>query len=315
MTSSQIGGRSSAQISTYRSQGCQGRQRRQTPTPGGCVVTDRSTDPTPPPHTTRRPTPHWDWGQAIVLRPLREADRRQASRPSAFGRALDSALTSRWGGEKAVLMARRTGHGEYAVLLTRRGFERAKTLQPVQVADFGRWEHAEDARQRLMGGTIVLSGVPLARSPSEVARALVADNAGRWPGLKQEDFSSITCERLNRRTLGGTSSQDAGWTPSTAVKVSASKALCDAILMDGGAVLDFGWAPARPFQPTQRRCFRCGQLGSHVARFCRNPPRCRSCGGDHETRSCPQASPFQTRPRQIGIQQLGACASHPPPAQ
>ena len=174
---------------------------------------------------------------------------------------------------------------------------------------------AEEARRRLMGGAIVLSGVPLARSPLEVTRALAVDNASRWRGLKQEDFNSISCERLNRRVQGEAAAKDADWTPSTAMKVSASKELCDAILADGGAVLDFGWAPARPFQPTQRRCFRCGQLGSHIARFCRNPPRCRSCGGDHETRSCSHAPPSQTRRRQNGNQQLGACASHPPPAQ
>ena len=110
-------------------------------------MADRNAGPTSSPPTTRRPPPHWDWGQAIVLRPLREADRRQASRPSDFGRALDKALTTRWGGDKAVLMTRRTGHGEYAVLLTRSGFERAKTLQPVQVAEFGRWERAEEARR------------------------------------------------------------------------------------------------------------------------------------------------------------------------
>ena len=189
-------------------------------------------------------------------------------------------------------MARRTGHGEYAILLTRGGFEQARNLELVQVANFGRWERADEARRRLMGGAIVLSGVPLARSPSEVAQALAVDNASRWRGLKQEDFNSISCERLNRRAQGESAARNVGWMPSTAMKVSASQELCDAILADGGAVLDFGWAPARPFQPAQRRCFRCGQLGSHIARFCRNPPRCRSCGDKHETQSCPHAPPL-----------------------
>ena len=124
-----------------------------------------------------------------------------------------------------------------------------------------------------MGGALVHRGIPISRVPEEVAKMLVAENASRWSGLTQDDLHSISCERLNRRIQGGIASKDAGWVASTAVKVLALSMLCDAILADRGAVLDFGWASASVFQPTQWRCFWCGQLGSHIAHFCRNPPQ------------------------------------------
>ncbi|CAD7700797.1 unnamed protein product, partial [Ostreobium quekettii] len=175
-TPTQTGLRSPTQLTT---RGRQGRQGRQATLRG--VAADRSAA-----SPARRPPPQWDWDRTIVMRPLQEVGRRQATRAMDFGRALDHALTSRWGCDKVVLMVRRTGHGEYAVLMTKGGYARARTLAPIQVAGFGRWERLEEARRWLMSGSFVLSVVPLSRSPSDLARELASDNASRWSGVSQE---------------------------------------------------------------------------------------------------------------------------------
>ena len=166
---------------------------------------------------------------------------------------------------------------------------------------FGTWIRASDRTHRPRG-SIVLTGIPKSLSQEAIAQELATGAAERWRELGREEIEDIRVERLNRRVNedngpdalrpGGTQ-----WAPSLSVRVFASRALCDAMLKDGGAVVGFSFHVARPFEPSTRRCLRCGQIGIHTARFCRNTPRCRLCARAHETTSCPQYKPRQGRPK------------------
>ena len=121
---------------------------------------------------------------------------------------------------------------------------------------------------------------------------LATGAATRWPALPAEELQDLTVVHLNRRVSGPNQSASianggSNWIPSTSVRVFAPKALCEAILNNGGTVLGFAFREARPFQPAKRRCMRCGELGVYSAQYFRNTSRCRHCGLAHETRGCP----------------------------
>ena len=146
----------------------------------------------------------------------------------------------------------------------------------------------------------MLTGIPKSLSQEAIRQELATGAVARWRELGREELEDIRVERLNRRVNednGHDASRPGGtqWAPSLSVRVFASRALCDAMLKDGGAVVGFSFHTARPFEPSTRRCLRCGQVGVHTARFCRNPPRCRLCARAHETMACPQYKPRRGR--------------------
>ena len=131
-------------------------------------------------------------------------------------------------------------------------------------------------------------------TPDQVARDLLHGNGDRWKALNGAALDDVRVERLNRRVPGPApvvAGQDgrprSPWLPSATVHVFASTALCNTILEGGGAVVGYSFRPARPFERAPIRCYRCGEMGFHVAKFCRNKPRCRHCGKGHETFHCP----------------------------
>ena len=129
---------------------------------------------------------------------------------------------------------------------------------------------------------------PKTMTPDQVARDLLHANGDRWKGLPGAALDDVRVERLNRR-VPAPAGQDrrprSQWLPSATVRVFASTALCTAILE--GAVVGYSFRPARPFERAPIRCYRCGEMGFHVGKFCRNKPRCRHCGKGHETSHCP----------------------------
>ena len=158
--------------------------------------------------------------------------------------------------------------------------------------------------------SIVLQGVPKSMTPDQVSWDLVHGNGNRWRTINKEDLDNVTMERLNRRApVTATATAGAGqdsrhrsqWIPSATIRVSASTTFCKAVLEDGGAVVGYSFRHARPFERAPIRCFRCGEMGFHVGKYCRNKPRCRHCGKGHETTDCPEgraASPNPQRARQ-----------------
>ena len=154
----------------------------------------------------------------------------------------------------------------------------------------------------------MLTGISKSLTDAGMTNELATGAAARWPAVDPEELRDIRVERLNRRAKADNGPSDARndhkkWVPSASVRLHASRVLCEAILRDGGAVLGYTFHAARPFVPTTRRCLRCGQVGVHSAKFCRNTPRCRLCGREHETISCPSfraRSPAPNAPNMEG---------------
>ena len=164
---------------------------------------------------------------------------------------------------------------------------------------FGVW-HRASTRPFRQRSSLVLTGIPSTMTDAALRQELVTGAATRWPALPAEDLQDIRVVRLNRRVPASnqpSSSLNGGtdWAPSTSIRLFASKVLCETILKEGGTVVGFTFRPARAFQPAKRRCMRCGQLGVHSAKYCRNTPRCRHCGLPHETLGCPSNPQGRTR--------------------
>ena len=241
--------------------------------------------------------------RTALLQPTSDSQRHAPTRAGAFGAELDAALRSALslGTQPAVELVRRTGKGDYAVQFSVAGWRALPGTGKWTLPSFGTWIRASNRTHRPRS-SIVLTGIPKTISQETVAQQLATGAAACWRELEREDLEDIRVERLNRR-VNATNDQDAPnsggphWAPSLSVRVFASRGLCEAILKDGGAVVGFSFHTARPFEPATRRCLRCGQVGVHTARFCRNPPRCRLCGQAHETIACPQYK-SQQRQRQ-----------------
>ena len=240
--------------------------------------------------------------RTALLQPASDHQRHTPTRASAFGAELDAALrrAHSLGNHPAVELVRRTGKGDYAIQFSVAGWRALPGTGKWTLPSFGTWIRASNRTHRPRS-SIVLTGIPKSISHETVAQQLVTGAAACWRELGREDLEDIRAERLNRR-VNAPNDQDASnpggphWAPSLSVRVFASRALCEAILKDGGAVVGFSFHTARPFEPATRRCLRCGQVGVHIARFCRNPPRCRLCAQAHETIACPQYKNQQKQP-------------------
>ena len=257
-----------------------------------------STAPPPPRRSQAAPlVPE----RTALLSPEAEEHRHAPTRASAFGGALDAVLRRELGlgARPAVEEVRRTGKGDYAVQFGPAAWERMEGTVSWTLPGFGEWHRASNRpfRQR---SSLVLTGIPSTMTDEALRQELVTGAATRWPALPAEDLQDIRVVRLNRRVPAShqpSSSTNGGtkWVPSTSIRLFASKVLCETILNAGGTVLGFTFRPARLFQPAKRRCMRCGQLGVHSAKYCRNTPRCRHCGLPHETSGCPSHPQGHTR--------------------
>ena len=251
-----------------------------------------------PPPAPRRPQPApWVPEHTALLAPGTAEQRHAPTRASAFGAALDAVLRRELGlGDRpAVELVRRTGKGDYAIQFSAGAWSRVARDARWTVPGFGTWTRASDRPLRPRG-SVVLTGISKSLTEAAMTQELAAGAAQRWPAVTPEELRNIRVERLNRRLnenngqSNGQANEGKGpgkWVPSTSVRLHASRAVCEAILQDGGAVVGYAFHPARPYEPMKRRCFRCGQVGVHSAKFCRNTPRCRICGKEHETTSCP----------------------------
>ena len=150
-------------------------------------------------------------------------------------------------------------------------------------------------------------------TPDQVVRDLLQGNGDRWKALPRPALDDVRVERLNCRVPAPAPAGDGQdgrprtqWRPSVTVRVFASTALCNAILEEGGAVVGYSFRPARPYERAPIRCYRCGEMGYHVGKFCRNKPRCRLCGKGHETSHCPERQHTQDQGTSAGGPPRGA---------
>ena len=270
----------------------------------------------PPPRQTA-PAP-WAPERTALLHPAEDRQRQAPTRASEFGAELDRVLRSDLALETgpAVELVRRTAKGEYAVQFAASAWARLQGDRTVTLPSFGRWSRRVADRARRPRSSVVLQGVPKSLSPEQVVRDLLHGNGDRWKALRGSDLDDVSVERLNRRVPapatagdGQASRSRAQWVPSATVKVSASAALCTAVLEEGGAVVGYSFRPARPFERAPIRCYRCGEMGFHVSKFCRNKPRCRHCGQGHETSDCPDRS--KASPPRSHAGGSGRGAAHP----
>ena len=243
----------------------------------------------------------WAPERTVLLHPVDDRQCQAPTRASEFGAELDGVLRSdlALATGPAVELVRRTAKGEYAVQFATVAWERLQTDRTLTLPSFGRWSRRVADPARRQRNSVVLQGVPKTMTPDQVARDLLHGNGDRWKDLTGAALDDVSVERLNRRVPGPAPAgpgQDSRsqWLPSATVRVFASTAMCQAILDGGGAVVGYSFRPARPFERAPIRCFRCGEMGFHVGKFCRNKPRCRHCGKDHETFSCPDK---QDRPQ------------------
>ena len=252
----------------------------------------------------RAPPAPWAPERTALLHPADDRQRQAPTRASEFGAELDRRLRSDLGIEtgRAVELVRRTVKGEYAVQFAAIAWERLQADRTITLPSFGQWSRRVADRARRLRNSVVLQGVPKAMTPDQVARDLLQGNGERWKALNVADLDDVRVERLNRRVpapgpagTGLDSRPRSQWQPSATVSVTASAAFCNAVLAEGGAVVGYSFRYARPFERAPIRCYRCGEMGFHVGKFCRNPPRCRHCGRGHLTSDCPdkRKDPFQ----------------------
>ena len=270
-----------------------------------------------PPQAPRRPPPApLAPERTALLSPAAEEHRHSPTRANAFGGALDAVLRRELGlgARPAVEEVRRTGRGDYAVQFSTAAWTGLADTRSWRIDGFGTWERTSSGPFRHRG-SLVLTGIPTSFSDAALRQELESGAALRWPALSEQELQDIMVVRLNRRGNGpnrASSSQNEGsdWVPSTSVRLIASKKLCDEILNAGGTVLGFSFHKARPYQPALRKCMRCGQTGTHSAKYCRNVPCCRHCGLSHETSGCPSRPQRGNRtPHQgAGIGQNADCS-------
>ena len=274
----------------------------------------------PPDGRTQRPTrpsPTAPWApeRTALLHPTDARQRQAPTRASEFGAELDRKLRSDLGiaTGPAVELVRRTAKGEYAVQFAMPAWERLQTDRSITLPTFGRWSRRVADRARRPRDSVVLQGVPKTMTPDQVVRDLLHGNGDRWKALPGADLDDVRVERLNRRVPAPATAGDgqdsrprAQWLPSATVRVFASAALCTAVLKEGGAVVGYSFRPARPYERAPIRCYRCGEMGFHVGKFCRNKPRCRHCGRGHETSGCPDKGAAHPQENPAGGPRRGA---------
>ena len=196
--------------------------------------------------------------RTTLLQPASDHQRHAPTRASAFGAELDAALRSELslGSHPAVELVRRTGKGDYAIQFSAAGWRALPGTGRWTLPSFGTWIRTSNRTHRPRS-SIVLTGIPKSISQETVAQQLATGAAACWRELDREDLADIRAERLNRRVNAtndheASHSGDPHWAPSLSVRVFASRALCDAILKDGGAVVGFSFHTARPFEPATR---------------------------------------------------------------
>lgn len=126
---------------------------------------------------------------------------------------------------------------------------------------------------------LVVSGIPLEDSVDGVLEELCKANttldiAGN---LRQ----ATRLKRWKNTPLGKTER-----IMSTSVLLWATPQLAHTLLEQTLVSYEYRWLPVKPFNPPEVTCLRCDKKG-HLASNCRNPPRCRTCQGPHNTRECP----------------------------
>ena len=261
------------------------------------------------------PSAPWAPERTALLHPATDRQRQAPTRASEFGAELDRALRSdlELATGPAVELVRRTAKGEYAVQFSYVAWAKLQADRTVSLPSFGRWHRrvADPARQQR--NSVVLQGVSKTTTPDQVVRDLLQGNGDRWKALPRPALDDVRVERLNRRVPAPATAGDGQdgrprtqWLPSATVRVFASTALCNAILEEGGVVVGYSFRPARPYERAPIRCYRCGEMGYHVGKFCRNKPRCRQCGKGHETSHCPERPHARSQETSAGGPPRGA---------
>ena len=216
-------------------------------------------------------------------------------------------------------LVRRIAKGEYAVQFAAIAWERLQADRTITLPSFGQWSRRVADRARRPRNSVVLQGVPKAMTPDQVARDLLQGNGERWKALNVADLDDVRVERLNRRVpapgpagTGLDSRSRSQWQPSATVRVTASAAFCNAVLAEGGAVVGYSFRYAGPFERAPIRCYRCGEMGFHVGKFCRNLRRCHHCGRGHVTSDCPDKRKEHFQADNAGGPDRGTAPPHEP---
>ena len=192
---------------------------------------------------------------------------------------------------RPVELIRRATRGGYMIQFAAEAaaFFMEAGIKDIALASLGRWTWAP---LRDVGRTsVVIVGVPTSVAEGEVKATLLRCNADSW-GAQLPAPEHIRISRLARRSADPQQPR----TPTRSIRLSAPAPFCAFLCRQGTAVFGFQLLPVREYVMSARRCFRCGQVGNHLAAFCRNAPRCQRCGGGHLTSSCRHMIPEEGRP-------------------
>ena len=235
----------------------------------------------------------WSNDRTLVVRPEDEAARTRPTQRQQFGTGIEQVIRSRFPRLTGPILelVGRTNRGDYALQFSPAVWGCIGTASPVpefRVPGFGTWV---PVRQGAPGVSVVLRGVPLGLSDDDIRQALVHGNSATWAPMTTDEVSRgiLAVQRMNRKTKAANG--QTAWEPSLGIKVTLTAPCASSLLQHGSALVAFKVVEVAPFEPPKRRCFRCGEVGTHLGQYCRNSARCRHCGGAHETRHCSRGSP------------------------
>ena len=168
----------------------------------------------------------------------------------------------------------------FAHVTSRFGMSGTLTLPP-----FGCWSRKPTPPSATT--LVVIRGVPLSTSETTAVSDIASSNAGRLEGYAS--VAALTsalksATRLKRRQA--TPNGGSTWVASTSLWLQVDQRLGEVLLQHGHLVLGYRLHSIVPYEAPLRTCFHCGREG-HVAKFCRSPPHCGLCGGNHPRWDCP----------------------------
>ena len=249
----------------------------------------------------------WTMSRCLILEPITNAQRTVKTDSTSFANELQDFIRghSPCASGRLIELVRRTRQGAYQVQFFPGFFTPAQeTLREhdISLDSFGHWRLSRQSSGAPFHDTIsvVISRIPLSMSTLDFEEEFAVCNGSRFSGFDSQSLRSAlrSTTRLSRRTTD--SSGSSSWIPSSSLRCNVDRKLGEALLAHGSLVIGFQLVDVRPYHPPVRFCFHCASEG-HLARFCRNPPRCRRCGQGHPLRDCPRRSSSSDARTSVGL--------------
>ena len=144
------------------------------------------------------------------------------------------------------------------------------------------------------GPSFVINSVDKEITTDEIKEQIVLNSEIHELQIAEAQPAIAGVTRLKRRNPDTEELEE-----SFTVPVRATETMTAAFLAQGIIKIGHRLCRTRAYEPTRRRCMKCGRLGNHVEAECRFHPVCRHCGKSHLSTQCPQRpDPFTDAQRQ-----------------